>query len=263
MLRRIVGSLFTLSLSALAATQVLDRTVLNARYMADEGGRANLYSGLAAVSGAALSKQGEAPDQKTLEAVQQVLTPEFLRQKVEETLRQFEDHYKKGAPEPRIDLSDFFRRAREAGLQLPGGENPPPIVFSDEKAPLLKPLFSVFSAVAWVSQASTAGLGLLLVFLCAQAGDLRSLAGPLTKAGTLQVLFGILMASSPALVDRFAAASLTSNAALGLARGFAGQLAWDLGLLYGALGAAFLSLGLVVRLAFNAPEEAPPAPKKK
>src|SRR6476619_3741859 len=132
----LIASLFLSAFIVTGSSIILERTLLNAKYLDTKAKEANLYPAVAKlISGQFLSGQKSgAKDKAKAEAqLATIITPEVVQQKVDPLLSQIEANFKGDGPPVSIDLSDIIAKVKTAGLEVPKDQFAEPIVISRDQ----------------------------------------------------------------------------------------------------------------------------------
>ncbi|MEJ0072907.1 MAG: hypothetical protein WDN27_02350 [Candidatus Saccharibacteria bacterium] len=239
--------LLFVSLSGLISLFIVSHTLLNAHYIEGQLQADQAYSKLSVAISAELAKDAGTTDPQVTAALQNIVTPTVLQQKINSTLDQLQAFYLGNGPAPQIDVSDLVAQAQAAGVPVPANSN------------LSKPITlgppnqnkGLGRSVDGVRLKSLLISGLLLVALLAVCWKRRRYTAPASVLIAISVLYGLLAAAFltlPSVIDSHIRFDFSANAFAGVGHDLALAIAKNLGRDYAIVAIACLVVGIVSRM---------------
>jgi hypothetical protein len=264
--RRLVATLFTLTLIGVTTAFILDQTLLNSDFLKDELEKTKAVESVSAVLPQEVSKEGGEADSATIAHWAGLINSEYVRAKLGDTLTALEDYYKGDGPAPVLDFSDFAARARAEGLEVPPGLDRPMII-PTQNLPAREPISNTYQTSRWGGPAAVLLLGAVLALLCWRTGNFRPLARSIAFAGAALSLIAIVLAFAPGVIrDNLHLRLFESASYQSVLFDIASQVARDVAVWFGGFGGAFLITGVATWIWLHAHEDRPrlsPRRKKK
>jgi hypothetical protein len=207
----LIGVLFSLT-----ASFILDSTIFNSSFVKDHAGKSNLYEGLAEelprlIVPAAPANPGT---QRTQQLLSELITPDYVRNKLEPIFDAMETHLREGAPPPVLDLTDLGRQATAAGLPLPQDgplSQPIPLGQASGAEQQPHPLLQAIKTVQAIGLVAALVLSAALLLSAGHSRKVTALVKPALAVALLLILVAGLLKVAPGILG----SALTRNPDLG------------------------------------------------
>jgi len=271
-LSKTLSAILVMTITSAVLMAVLRETVLNSHYLEGKLDATNSYGRLSVTLTDQISKQateeaGVAEKQQFAAKLAPLITPQFLRLKINSGLDQMQAYYRGNGPLPVIDLTDIAAQAQAAGIPIPensGINKPIPLGVSERG----RSYSQTFDSLRQGVNISIALLAAGLLAVCWQRHKWVAPPDVLIVVGVLFGLLALIFAATSSGLAHSVKFDTDSNALSALGRDLASAMAKDFAGRLGIIAAVFGVVGigariLVGRLASGNPTSTSPAPKAR
>jgi hypothetical protein len=247
-LSKILAGILVLVTLSVVASIILGQTLLSSDYMKDQLKQADAYARLSTGISKQLSQNVGVENPQITAAIQQVITPEILQQRIDPALAQAEDYYKGNGPPPEIKVDDLIAQAQAAGIPIQDDSQlskPIQLAPANQDKP---PLTQKFSNVGVVSIILAAVLVVSLAIISWKTGRYTILPTVAITCGILLGLIALFLLFSQSALDHIIKFDFNSNAYAGIAHDLTKNISHDLGMRFGIVALIFVTAGIVTRI---------------
>jgi len=251
-LSHLLAGLLVASLCGLIVSTVMSQTLMSSHYLESQLTKTNGYNRLSGALVNQVSQQAGLPGNPEINAaVQNILTPAVLKQKINTALDQLSLYYQGKGTAPTIDLTDLATQTQAAGVPLPAD------------SPLSKPIKLVpdsgtkntvtYPGKSLASTRTTTIITSILLILALAAISWQRqrygvLPNVLISVGVLIGLLALVLHMGPNLANHYIKFSTTLNAFAALGRDLAENIVRDLARRFGIIAGACLIAGIALRI---------------
>jgi multisubunit Na+/H+ antiporter MnhB subunit len=245
---KLLASLLVSALATAAITVVVGQTVLSSHYLEGQLQKSNSYNRLSDALVDQMSQQA-ASTGNTLVATQlkNIITPVFLKEKINSALDQLQAYYRGNGPQPVIDLTGLAAQAQAAGIPVgeDSGITKPIVLAKNDQA---RGLSKTFDHVRLSAIISIVVLAALLVLVSWERHRYAALPDVVIALGVLLGLLGLSLWLVPGLLTHVLKPSLTANAFVPIVRDLTFNIVRDLAKRFSTIAGLCLAIGIGTRI---------------
>lgn len=246
-LSKLVAALLVLAIFGAVVTVVTTNTILNSHFFEQKAAQVNAYVRLSDGISAELAKDSGNTSPAFTAAVQKIISPDVLQQKINGTLDQLEAYEKGNGQVPTIDLTSLVNQARAAGVPIPPNtsfDQPIQLTVNRPSQGLNKQV----EGLKIKSIASIAILFIILLVLTWETHRYKVLPDIAIVCGLLFGIVAIILILLPTLANDYIKFNFSANIFASIAHDLALAVVRGIGDIFGIIAIVFLAIGIPGRL---------------
>jgi hypothetical protein len=246
----LAGIVVIVSLSVIA-NLIASQTLFSSSYVKQQFTKIDAYNRLSKTLSEEAAKQTGIDNPQVTAAIQQVVTPETLQQRIEDAITQGEAYYKGEGQPPTINVSDLTDQLQTAGVPITANSElnrPIELVPTTHNATNATPATAKLQGVKVVSIVLLVLLLIALVAVSITAKNYTILPNVFIACGIALIPIALLLSLSAGIFDHYVKFDVSTNAYTAIAHDLVKNISTDIGHRYALIAVALLAVGVISRL---------------